>query len=91
MKNLFRVMPGLVIVLVFMGIFWSPLYELLPPEFQLFMVKLFMPVMGVLAAHWLGKKLLPTVNDWNDDSQPFVKFARIAFYVAIPISIALGG
>lgn len=90
-KNFFRIAPGLAIITIFMMIFWSPFYQLLPPDFQLFMVKLFLPVLGVISAHWLGKALLPKVENWNNADQPFVKIARIALYVALPIAIALGG
>lgn len=91
LKSLFRMMPGVVIVSIFMVVYWSPFFRMLPPDFQLFMVKLFLPVLGVVAAHWVGIALLPRVCDWNDETQAFIKLARIALYVVIPLSIALGG
>ena len=90
-KTLLRLMPGLAIVSIYMAVFWSPFYEMLPPDFQLFMAKLFLPVLGVVFAHWVGIALLPRVDNWNDETQPFVKLARIALYVAIPVAVALGG
>ncbi|MCK4783662.1 MAG: hypothetical protein KAV87_07930 [Desulfobacteraceae bacterium] len=90
-KEFFRVAPGLSIIVIFLAVFWSPLYVLLPPDFQLFMVKLFLPVMGVIFAHWIGKAFFPTVENWNNYAQPYIKAARIALYVTIPLSTALGG
>lgn len=89
--GLIRVAPGLVIVVTFIAVFCSDNYRALPPESQLVMAKIFFPVVGILVAHWLGKCLLPTVRDWSRADQPFVKIARISFYVAICLSIALGG
>jgi hypothetical protein len=90
-KDFFRIAPGLSIIGIFMAVFWSPFFVMLPPDFQLFMVKLFLPTAGVVLAHWIGKVLFPKVENWNNSDQPFVKIVRIVLYAALPIAIALGG
>jgi len=86
-----RMSPGFSVIAIFMWIYLSPLYANLPPDGQLFLVKLFLAVMPVVVAHYVGKLLLPSVVDWSDTDQPFVKIARIALYVTIPIATSLGG
>jgi hypothetical protein len=86
-----RMFPGLAIAGLYLALYLSPFYRRMPPDLQLFVTKLFLPVLGVVVAHWLGKALLPTVENWSDRNQQYIKIARIALYVAIPVAIALGG
>ena len=88
---LYRMAPSLMIIAIFMAIYWSPFMAQLPGSFQTFMVKIFLPVIGVMVGHCVGITLLPRVRDWNDHSQPYIKIARIALYVTICYCISIGG
>ena len=90
-KMLGRMAPSLLIIIMFMAVYWSPFFAQLPGSFQMFMVKIFLPVIGIMVGHCVGITLLPRVKNWHNDDQPYIKIARIVLYATLCYCISLGG
>lgn len=57
---------------------------------QLLLFKAITVSAGVLHAHVAGKLIFPKVN-WNSATMFASTYARIAFYITIPIAYTFGG
>lgn len=68
-------------------------YNYLPNPLQLVLFKILLISFGVLHAHFMGKLIIHTKIDWSQklEEQKGAFYARIGFYIIIPICYALGG
>lgn len=88
-KQLQRVLPDLVLVLLVMVMFVSRIYERFPPPLQLVALKSLLVSAGILAAHLSGKLLFPPV-EWDGKMSP-AHYARIALYLVCVYAYSVGG
>jgi|GEM_PF-6331752 len=57
---------------------------------QLLLFKAITVSAGILHAHVAGKLIFPKVN-WDSTVMPAGTYARIAFYIIVPIAYTFGG
>lgn len=89
MKNIKRVALEILISILILVLFFSGLYELIPPALQLVSLKIVLVSVGVLHAHAIGKLFFPEAN-WMGELRP-VHFIRMILYAIIPLCYAFGG
>ena len=89
MNQVKRIVPEILISILILAVFFSGVYEFIPPAMQLVAVKIVLVSVGVLHAHAAGKFLFKPV-DWKADFRP-EHIVRIVLYAVIPLCYAFGG